>query len=169
MEPMTIAAGASAISGILGFKGNQAAARTAQQTADYNARLAENEAVLLARATTAREAAVRRSAEALAGSQIAAITKSGVEISGSPLLALANTYFTTEEDAMRIRTAGDIEQMNKESEAALARATGRSQAAGFRLAAMGSLVNAASGYAGAYQQQSLLGLQKDYYKKELGA
>mgnify|MGYP006908229988 FL=1 len=169
MEPMTIAAGASVVSGLLGFKGNQAAARTAQQTADYNAALAENEAVLLARATTEREAAVRRASDSLASSQITAISKSGVEITGSPLLALANTYFNTEEDAMRIRFAGDIEQMNKESEAALARAEGRARAAGFRLAAMNSLVGAASGVAGAYQQQSLLGLQKDFYSQKIEA
>ncbi len=166
MDPMTIAAGASAVSGLLGFKGNRASARAAEQTAEYNARLAENEAVLLGRATTAREAGLRQASDSLAGSQITAISKSGVQVTGSPLLALANTYFNTEEDAMRIRFAGNIEQMNKESEAALSRATGRSQAAGFRLAAVNSLIGAASGVAGAYQQQSLLGLQKDFYTQQ---
>ena len=47
MDPMTIAAGASAASAFLGFKGNQASARAAEQTAEYNAKVKENELVLL--------------------------------------------------------------------------------------------------------------------------
>ena len=50
MDATVIAAGASAASGFLGFKGNQAAARAARQTAEYNAKVAENEAILLERA-----------------------------------------------------------------------------------------------------------------------
>ena len=42
-----IAAGGSAV---VRFKGNQAAAKAAKQTADYNAKLAENEAIILATA-----------------------------------------------------------------------------------------------------------------------
>ena len=52
MDPMTIAAGASAASAFLGFKGNQASARAPQQTAEYNAKVRENEAGLLQRAAS---------------------------------------------------------------------------------------------------------------------
>ena len=49
-DPVTIAAVAAGASGFLGFKGNRAAAKAARQTAEYNAQVKENEAVLLQRA-----------------------------------------------------------------------------------------------------------------------
>lgn len=130
MEAMTIAAGASAISGILGFKGNQAAAQSARQVAERNAQVAENEAVLLARAKVDEEAALRRQGERLKGSQKTATAASGIEISGSPLQALASTYYGIESDAAKIRYAGTIEQVQKASEAEIIRTQGyaRSQA-----------------------------------------
>ena len=167
VDPVTVAAVATTASTVLGFKGNQASARAARQTAEYNAQLAENEAVLLRRSKVQQEAGLRRQSDYFASTQRVAIAKSGIEASGSPMLALANTYFNTEEDAMRIRYAGDIEAMSKEAEAAMSRATGRARAAAFRTAAFQSLLQGASGVSGAYQQDSLLGLQKDYYKQKL--
>ena len=49
MSATAIAAGATALSGFVGYKGNQAAAKAARQTAEYNAQVAENEAILLHR------------------------------------------------------------------------------------------------------------------------
>ena len=51
VDPVTIAAGASAVSGMMGYKGNRASAKSARQVGEYNAQVAENEAVLLQRAT----------------------------------------------------------------------------------------------------------------------
>ena len=45
-----IAAGASVLQGVVGYKGNRQAARYAQQVAERDAEVARNEAVLLARA-----------------------------------------------------------------------------------------------------------------------
>ena len=56
MDPVTIAAVATTASTIIGFKGNQASAKAARQTAEYNAQLAENEAVVLQRAKIDQEA-----------------------------------------------------------------------------------------------------------------
>lgn len=143
-EPMAIAAGATAISGILGFKGNQAAARVAQQTADYNAKIAENELVLLQRRRLQQETALRRNSDRLASTQTVATAASGVEMTGSPLLALADTFFQTELDALNIQYAGDVDAVNKASEAALSRAGGAAQASAFQMQAYGSLLNAGS-------------------------
>ena len=167
MEATTIAAAATTASTILQFKGNMASAKATRQVAEYNAQVAENEAVLLRRSKVQQEAALRRQSDYFASTQRVAIAKSGIEASGSPMLALANTYFNTEEDAMRIRYAGDIEAMSKEAEAAMSRATGRARAASFRTAAFQSILQGASSVSGAYQQDSLLGLQKDYYKQKL--
>ena len=40
VDPVTVAAVATTASTVLGFKGNQASARAARQTAEYNAQLA---------------------------------------------------------------------------------------------------------------------------------
>jgi hypothetical protein len=138
------AAGASALAGIMGYKGNMAAAKSAEAVADYNAVLAENEAVLLARAKRDQEQALRKQSERLEGRQATIIAASGVELSGSPFQTLADTYFNTEKDAAMIRYAGSIEQMQKQSEAALARTEGRARASALRYQAYGSLLTGAS-------------------------
>ena len=60
-----VAAGASVLAGVMGFKGNMAAAKNAEAVGEYNARLAENEAVLLQRAKTTEEANLRKQSERL--------------------------------------------------------------------------------------------------------
>ena len=169
MDPMTIAAGASVASAFLGFKGNQASARAAQQTAEYNAKLRENEAVLLQRAKTEQEANLRRSNDRLVASQTVATAKSGVEVSGSPYLALADSYFAMERDALRSQYASDIEQANAMAEAAMSRATGAARASSFRTASYVSLLNGASSMAGMQQQQDFFALQEQYRQKTLAS
>lgn len=143
MNPTMIAAGASAASGFLGFKGNQAAAKAAQKTAEYNAQVTENEAVLAARAKVREEAIMRQHADRLAGTQRVATAASGVELSGSPLQALFDTYQNTEMDALRIQYASDIEQTAAESSAALQRAQGRAQASALKTRSYVSLLGGA--------------------------
>jgi hypothetical protein len=143
MEPSTAAAGAAVVGGIMGYKGNMAAAKNAQAVADYNAEVAENEAVLLARAKRDQEEGLRKQSDRLEGAQRAAISKSGVQIKGSALQTLADTYFNTEMDAAMIQYAGDVEQVQKQSEAALTRAEGGARASSLKYAAYGSLLTGA--------------------------
>ncbi len=140
MEPTTIAAGASAVGSLLGFKGNQAAAKAARQTAEYNAQVEENNAILLARAKVREEAIMRQHADRLVGTQRVATAASGVQISGSPLQALADTYFNTEMDALRIQYASDVEQTAAEVNAALTRAEGRATASALKTQSYVSLL-----------------------------
>jgi len=135
-----VLAAAAGVSGILGYKGNMASAKAARQVGEYNAVVAENEKVLLQRATRQKEANLRKSAERLQGTQRVATAKSGIQMSGSPLEALKDTFFNTELDAIGIRYAGSIEEAAKINEAAMARTTGRAQAAQFRTAAYTSLL-----------------------------
>ena len=128
MEPTTIMAGASAIQGIMGFKGNRQAARSVEQVAEYNAQLRENELVLLQRRRRDEEASLRRQSDRLIATQRVATAASGIRMSGSPLQALADTYFNTERDAQRIQYASSIEQTQAESQAAMTRIAGRAQA-----------------------------------------
>ena len=140
MSAQAIAAAAAATAAILGFKGNRASAKAARQVSDYNAVLAENERTLLLQRKAAEESALRRQSDRLAASQNVLTAKSGIEMSGSPMLALADTYFNTEMDALNIKYAGDIEAVAKISEAALARATGNARAYSNQVAAYESLL-----------------------------
>jgi len=144
MEPTTMAAIAAGGAGFMGYKGNQAAAKAARQTAEYNAKVAENEAIILQRKKTAEEAAMRQSAERTIASQRVATAASGVQMSGSALQALADSYFATEMDALNIQYAADIEQTAKASEAALARAEGRARSSALKTQSYQSLLQGGS-------------------------
>jgi|TARA_R100000149_G_C5872309_1_gene136201 hypothetical protein len=128
------------IGDFLSYKGNQAAAKAAQQTAEFNAQVAENEAVILRRAKLREESNLRKASERTIATQRVATAASGIEMSGSALEALADSYFNTEMDALDIRYAADIEETAKKSEAALARAEGRNRATAFKLASYQSLL-----------------------------
>ena len=92
------------------------------------------------RAKVDEEANLRQQSDRLVASQRSMTAASGIEMSGSPLQALADAYFNTEQDAARIRYASNIEQVQKESEAALVRTEGAARSAGLRYAAVGSLL-----------------------------
>jgi hypothetical protein len=143
-----IAVGGQILGGVMGMKGANQAANAAQQIAEYNAQVAENEAILLQRAKVAEEASLRRQSDRLIATQRVATAKSGIQMSGSALQALADTYFNREKDAARIQYASSIEQMQKASEANLARIEGRAQAAAFRtqgkISLLGGFTDAAS-------------------------
>ena len=143
MDAGTAASGASVAAGIMGYKGNMAAAKNAKAVAEYNAVVAENEAVLLAREKRDQEESLRKQSDRLEGAQRAAVSKSGVQLKGSPMQALADTYFSTEMDSAMIQYASDIEQTRKQSEAALTRSQGMARAASLKTAAYGSLLTGA--------------------------
>lgn len=147
VNPVAIAAGASAVGGLMGYKGNMSAAKAARQTAEYNAQVAENEAVLLARQKRDQEESLRKQSDRLEGTQRLAVAGSGVQMTGSPLQILADTYFSTEADAVNIQQAGTVEQQQKASEAALARTEGAARATSLKYAAYGSLLSGAEGAA----------------------
>ena len=144
MEATTIAAAAVGASGFLGFKGNMAAARAARQTAEYNAQVEENEAILLQRAKIDEENNLRKQSERLVGTQRVATATSGVTMSGSPMLALADAYFNTEKDALRIQYASDIEQTRQIAAATLLRTEGAARSRELKTKAYQSLLESGS-------------------------
>ena len=144
MEPTTMAALAVGGSGLLSFKGNQAAAKAARQTAEYNAKVAEQEAVLLARVKRDEERQLRRQSERLIGQQRVATAASGITMSGSPIQALADTYFATEKDALRIQYASEVEQTRAIADATLTRAEGRARSSAMKTQAYSSLLESGS-------------------------
>lgn len=131
------------IGAVLGYKGNQAAAKAARQTAEFNAQVAENEAILLQRRKTDEEVKMRQSSERTVATQRVATAASGVQMSGSALQAMADSYFNTEMDALNIQYAADIEQTAKASEAALSRAEGAARSTALKVASYQSLLSGA--------------------------
>ena len=148
-----IAAAAAVASGVLGFKGNRAMAKQARQIGEYQAQVEENNLILTQRARAEQEASIRTGAERLRGLQRTAVGTSGIQMVGSPLQAMADTYFNTERDAQRVQYAASVEAARAEGAAAMRRLEGQSRAAGANLAALQSLLGAASGYASAQQAQ----------------
>jgi hypothetical protein len=133
----------SAIGTVVGFAGQQKAARAAEEAAEYNARIAAEEAVLLQRAKTAQEANLRERAKRLASTQRVATAASGIEMSGSPLQAMADTYFSLEKDVAMLQYASTIEQTAKQAEIDLTRLQGRAGASAQRINAYSSLLGGA--------------------------
>lgn len=141
MEPVTAAiVGSQALGAMTSFKGAKNAARATQAVSEYNAQVTENNAILLARAKKDEEANLRRQGEALKSAQTVATAASGVELKGSPMLALADTYFGIEQDVARLQYAGDIEQIGAESTANLQRIQGQAQSSATLAAGYGSLL-----------------------------
>jgi len=128
------------IGDLLSFKGNQAAAKQAEAVGEFNAKLAENEAVILRRAKVREESNLRKASERTVATQRVATAASGIEMSGSALDALADSYFNTEMDALDIRYAANIEETAKKSQAALSRAEGRAKKQAYQLASYQSLL-----------------------------
>ena len=135
-----IAAAASVAQGVMGFKGNRAAARQARMVADYNAQVEENNLVILQRARRDAELNVRQQGERLVGAQRVAAGASGIQERGSPLTAYANAYFGIERDAARIQYASSVDEARAVAAARKAIIEGQARALTYETAAMGSLL-----------------------------
>ncbi len=92
MDPITMAAVGTAVGGTMSFKGKQAEAKQVQQIAEYNARVAENEKVALAELKAREEVRLRAQSDRLVSTQRTMTAASGVQMKGSPALALADTF-----------------------------------------------------------------------------
>ena len=130
------------IGDLLSFKGNQAAAKQAEAVGEFNAKLAENEAVILRRAKVREESNLRKASERTIATQRVATAASGIEMSGSALEALADSYINTKMDVLEIRDAADIVEASKKSQAALSSAEGRAKKQAYQLASYQSLLEA---------------------------
>lgn len=152
MSPvLAVATGATALGGVMSYKGKRAEASQVQKIAEYNAKVAENERVALAEQKAREEVRLRAQSDRLVGTQRQLASASGVQITGSPALALADTYFSTEMDALNIQQASNREQAAKTQEAAMIRLEGSAKASGLKYQAYGSALNTV------YKTATLLG------------
>lgn len=160
-------AAASVAQSVMGFKGNRALAKQARQIGEFRAKVAENNLILQQRATRQQEASLRQASDRLKGTQRVATAASGIQMSGSPLEAMKDTYLNTEIDAQRIQYAGSIEEANALTNAAIARVTGKAKAAQFNMAAISSLIGGGSAMAQYNQNQTLLGQRQAAFDSQV--
>ena len=128
------------ISGLMEFKGRQAEAKQVQKIAEYNAQVAEQEKKVLAEVKRDQEASLRGQSARLVSTQRVMTAASGVQMKGSPMDVVANTYFATEMDALAIQQASSREQAMKTQEAAMTRLEGRAKASGLKYQSYASLI-----------------------------
>jgi hypothetical protein len=139
-----LAAAGTVVGGVMSFKGKQAEAKQVQQIAEYNAKVAEQEKVALAEVKAQEEVSLRKNAERLVGTQRVMTAASGVQMAGSTLNALKDTFFAKELDALSIQQASSREQAMKTQEAAMTRLEGRAKASGLKYQSYASLINSGS-------------------------
>jgi hypothetical protein len=117
---------------ILGYKGNMASSKVEKQIGELNKQKLKNEQILISRNTRAKEASLRKESERLVGKQRVAVSKSGVQMTGSNLEILRDTFFNTEMDALGIRYAGSVEESGKIFDAAIAEASSNARATAYK-------------------------------------
>lgn len=120
--------------------------------AEYNARVAENDAVAAKQAAGYEEDRFRDRAAKVRSAQRAAIAKSGIDLEGSPLAVMEETAVEAEMDALAIRQQGSVESARARSRAALDRMEGRAAKSASYWNAASSVLNGVTA-AGVYGRQ----------------
>jgi len=152
VNPATIAAGGQLLGGVMGFKGSRAAAKAQRQIDNYNIEVAKNEQILNERARRDQESNLRNQANRLVSSQIAATAASGIQLSGSPLRAMADTYYSLEKDVARVQYASEIEQTQTKAQIELIGMEGRARRSASNYQAYASLLGGATTAYGTYYE-----------------
>lgn len=99
----------------------------AADAAEFNAAVAQNEAIQARQEAAFQESQHRKRARSLLASQRAAVGASGTSFTGSPLSIMADSAAEAEIDAMMIRRSGTIAAANARARAAAERMDARAQ------------------------------------------
>lgn len=118
---------------------------TARRTAEFNARVAEEDARATRAAAAFEEERNRENVRRLISAQRAAIGASGTLPEGDPILVVADTAADAELDALAIRFSGSVQEARARSQAALARAEGRARQTASFFDAGSAILTGASG------------------------
>jgi hypothetical protein len=119
--------------------------KSTKQWSEYNAAVAERDALAAQQSAEYAAGEKRKETERLLGRQRALYGKAGVTVEGSPLLMMEETASQGELDALMIEREGKLKAGNYQSEAALSRMKGASaQRAGYYGAGSSLLTGASS-------------------------
>lgn len=131
---------------VVGAIGSISQAQAAKNAANYNAQLAERNAVIARQQAAANEDAQRRHANRVLGRMRSGYGASGVTSEGSPLDVLEDSVAEAELDALNIRYQGELGAMGYQSEAAMQRTAGKNAMRQGYFRAAGSLLGAGANY-----------------------
>ena len=132
---------------VLGIAGALGKGNAARAAGDYNAQIAEQNAILARQQSAEEERRFRIDASKRMGAMQAAYSASGVTLEGSPMDVLEESFYTAEMDALTIRQGGRASAAAYKSEAQLSHMQGRAgQQAGYTSAAAELLRGASSYY-----------------------
>lgn len=123
------------------------AADAAEKTAEFNAKLAENEAIAARQSADLEAKQIDRRNRLLSGQQRAAYGKAGVDLSAADDV-LTDSGIQGELDAAAARYAGDLQVGYAGSKAAGAIFGGKNAASSARLQGTGALISGVGGVAG---------------------
>ena len=108
----------------------------------YNARVSEQAAISAEKKAEFDETAHRERVRKAMSTQRTRIAKSGIDVTGSPLLAIEESAAAGELDVLAIRHGGDVEATRLRSQAKGERFAGKSAKRASFLSAGGSLLSA---------------------------
>ena len=134
---------------LIGATGAIQSGNAARDAAEFNAQLAEREAVLSREVAAAEAEKQRRRARAVLGRQAAGFAAGGTTFEGSPLLVMSETAAESELDALAIQFAGSTAAVRARSEAAQQRLQGRNLQRGGFFEAGSTLLTGAGSFFGA--------------------
>lgn len=128
MDPFTLALIGTGISAVGAIQQGQAA----KQTANYNAALADRNAVIATQQSAAHEEAQRKLDRRRMGAMRAGYSASGVTPDGSPLDVLGDSIAEAELNALNIRYEGQLAAQGYTESAGVSRRQGKqAEAAGY--------------------------------------
>jgi hypothetical protein len=135
--------------GLLGAYGKYQQGRQAQATANYNARLREQQAKLTEQAMASETTRSHQEARRMKASQEAAYASSGAVVgSGTPLLVLAEQAGAMEKDILNQRRSRMMEAQGLRSEAAMLKYEGRMAKRAGTIGAVSTLLGTGASLAG---------------------
>jgi len=144
MSMVYVAVAVAVVSAGVSAYSQYSAGENAAEEADYNAKVAEQNALAEKDKASYDENIHRDNVRKLLSTQRALYGKSGVDMTGSPLLVMEDTAAKSEIDALAIRHGGDIAAAQQRSAATLSKMRGKNaQTAGY-IGAGSSLLSGAS-------------------------
>jgi hypothetical protein len=114
-----------------------------------NAKIHENNAKLFTAQATEQERKHRMQTDAMLARNRVGVAKSGVTMSGTPLLVAEDITGQSELDALTIRYNGEMKASSQRYQASVAKAQASNVKAGGYMSAVGSILGGVAGYANA--------------------
>ena len=140
-----IATAAVVIGGSMQAYGQYQAGQAAQDVANYNAKLAENEAIAREQATRSETERIRSEKEKMTARQRAGYAKTGAVITeGTPLLAVAEEAGLMELDILQAQRTGMLQAGASRSQAVIDRWSGKQAARAGIIGAGSTLLSGAA-------------------------